>query len=260
MEITGIAGKVALVTGAGGGIGTAIVEALFESGAVVAAADKDLASAEAVARRLRHGEARVAAYGVDVADTEAVEALVDRIERELGPIDILVNVAGVLRAGRIVDLTDEDWDATFAVNARGVFVCSRAVARRMMHRRRGSIVTVSSNSALVPRVDLAAYCASKAAASLFTKVLGLELAEYGIRCNIVSPGSTETPMQRELWAHLGSRESVLRGDLSKFRVGIPLGKLAQPRDIASAVLFLLSDQAGHITMHQLLVDGGATLI
>jgi 2,3-dihydro-2,3-dihydroxybenzoate dehydrogenase len=194
-----------------------------------------------------------------VTSTAEVEALVDRIERELGPVDILVNVAGILRLGRVIDLSDDDWDASFAVNVRGVFVCSRAVARRMVSRRRGTIVTIASNSADIPRMGMAAYCASKAAAVLFTKVLGLELAEYGIRCNIVSPGSTETPMQRQLWDHLGSRESVLRGDLAQFRVGIPLRKFARPADIANAVLFLVSDQAGHITMHELLVDGGATL-
>ena len=259
MELTGIAGTVALVTGAGQGIGEAIARGLARAGAHVAAVDRNPSTVEAVAADLHREDWPARAYPADVADSGAVDDVVRRVEDELGPIATLVNVAGVLRAGPVVDMTDDDWDATFAVNARAVFLCSRAVARRMVPRRRGNIVTIASNSAGVPRVDLAVYGASKTAAMLFTKSLGLELAKYGIRCNVVSPGSCETPMQRDLWARTGSREAILRGDADRYRVGIPLGKFAQPEDIANAVVFLVSDQAGHITMHDLYVDGGATL-
>lgn len=259
MELTGIAGNVALVTGAAQGIGEAVAGALAAEGAIVAGVDRNQSMLEAVVGKLAAQGRDVHGYHADVTDAVVIDSLVDHIETELGPINILVNVAGVLRTGMVVELSDEDWDTTFAVNTRGVFVCSRAVARKMVSRGRGNIVSVASNSAGVPRKELAAYGASKAAAMLFTKSLGLELAEYGIRCNVLSPGSTETPMQRDLWQRTGSRDAVLLGEPADYRVGIPLGKFAQPTDISNAVLFLVSDQASHITMHDLYVDGGATL-
>jgi 2,3-dihydro-2,3-dihydroxybenzoate dehydrogenase len=140
-----------------------------------------------------------------------------------------------------------------------VFHVARALARRMKERRRGALVTVSSNAAGIPRHAMAAYAASKAAATMFTRCLGLELAPFGIRCNIVAPGSTLTPMQTGMWADESGAEKVIAGSLETFKAGIPLGKLATPQEVAEAVVFLLSDRAGHITMSDLYVDGGATL-
>jgi 2,3-dihydro-2,3-dihydroxybenzoate dehydrogenase len=194
-----------------------------------------------------------------VRDSAEVEAMVKRVEEELGPVTVLVNVAGVLRTGPVVEISDEDWAAVYGVNIGGVFHCSRAVARRMVRRRAGTIVTVSSNATGVPRMHMAAYASSKAATSLFTKCLGLELAEYGIRCNVVSPGSTDTPMQRAYWGAVDGSAAIIAGSPQAFRVGIPLGKLATPDDVAEAVRFLASDRAGHITMQELYVDGGAAL-
>jgi 2,3-dihydro-2,3-dihydroxybenzoate dehydrogenase len=129
----------------------------------------------------------------------------------------------------------------------------------MINRRRGSIVTVSSNAGHMPRTDMAAYASSKAAATMFTKCLGLELAQFGIRCNIVAPGSTNTEMLKLLWQDEKGEENVIKGSLETYKTGIPLHKIATPSDIAEAVLFLSSDKAGHITMNSLCVDGGATL-
>jgi 2,3-dihydro-2,3-dihydroxybenzoate dehydrogenase len=159
----------------------------------------------------------------------------------------------------VCSYTDEDWRRTFAINTDGVFYMSRAIVQRMVPRQQGTIVTITSNAAGTPRTEMAAYAASKAAATIFTKSLALEVARYGIRCNLVAPGSTETRMLRQLWKDQNSRRDTLVGTPSMFRVGIPLGKLAQPSDVAGAVLFLLSEQAAHITMHTLTVDGGATL-
>ncbi|MEU0227325.1 2,3-dihydro-2,3-dihydroxybenzoate dehydrogenase [Streptomyces sp. NPDC006284] len=256
----GLDGRLALVTGAGRGIGAAVVTALTEQGARVVATDRTPEGVEALTDE--HGDGRVTARALDVTDADAVETLVDEAERALGPLDIVVNVAGVLRASDVVDLTDDDWAATFAVNSTGVFHVSRAAARRMSGRGRGSIVTVASNAAGVPRAGLAAYAASKAAAVMFTKCLGLELAGRGVRCNTVSPGSTLTDMQRALWTpgeEDASARRVIDGDLATYRTGIPLGRIADPADIADAVVFLASDRARHITMHDLYVDGGATL-
>ncbi|MEU7104372.1 2,3-dihydro-2,3-dihydroxybenzoate dehydrogenase [Streptomyces stramineus] len=257
MQQSELAGRVALVTGAGQGIGEAVTRALVARGARVAALDrtpdgiKDLEA--------EFGSDTVTAHTADVADATAVEAVVDEVERTLGPLAILVNVAGVLRTSPVIDITDEEWNRTFAVNSTGVFHTSRAAARRMSERRSGCIVTVGSNAAGVPRTSMAAYAASKAAATMFTKCLGLELARSGVRCNVVSPGSTDTAMQRGLWADEEAPRRVIEGDPASYRVGIPLGRIADPADVADAVTFLVSDRARHITMHDLYVDGGATL-
>ncbi|WP_406350253.1 2,3-dihydro-2,3-dihydroxybenzoate dehydrogenase [Streptomyces sp. NBC_00658] len=257
---TELAGRLALVTGAGRGIGEAVVAALLEQGARVLATDLAFENVTALADK--YGE-QVIARPLDVTDAAAVEALVAEAERTLGPLDIAVNVAGVLRSSDVVDLTDADWAATFAVNTNGVFHVSRSVARRMAVRGRGSIVTVASNAAGIPRAGLSAYAASKAAAVMFTKCLGLEVASRGVRCNTVSPGSTLTDMQRALWTastdQAEATRRVIEGDLATHRTGIPLGRIADPADIADAVAFLVSDRARHITMHDLYVDGGATL-
>ncbi|WP_367128673.1 2,3-dihydro-2,3-dihydroxybenzoate dehydrogenase [Saccharothrix sp. HUAS TT1] len=252
----GIAGRVALVTGAARGIGEAVVRELVRAGAVVAALDVDAAGLERV---VAGSGGRVRPFPVDVRDPASVAGVVADVEREVGPIGIGVSVAGILRPGSVCDTTDDDWADTFAVNTTGVFTVLREVARRMRPRGEGALVTVGSNAAGVPRVGMGAYAASKAAATMLTRCLGLELAGSGIRCNVVSPGSTDTPMQRLLWTDENGPAQVIAGDPDRFRVGIPLGRMADPADIADAVLFLVSDRARHITMQDLYVDGGATL-
>lgn len=254
-----IESKVALVTGGAQGIGASVVRALSESGVVVAMLDDNAAKLTSLANKLKSEGYEVVAFPVDVSDNQAVDIVVDLIERDLGPIEILVNVAGVLRMGLVESLSNQDWEKTFAVNSTGVFNVSRSVSKYMVPRQKGSIVTVGSNSAKVPRISMAAYAASKAASTMFTKCLGLELAQYNIRCNIVSPGSTDTEMQWSLWKDENGAAAAIAGSPEAFKVGIPLNKIATSSNIADAVLFLVSDQANHITMHDLCVDGGATL-
>lgn len=255
---TEFSGRCALVTGAARGIGAAVARALLHRGLRVAALDIRGDELQALASDRRASD-RLRCHAVDVSHGAAVARVVAEVEADLGPIDYLVNVAGVLKLAPAVELSDEDWAWIFGVNAAGVFHVSRSVARHMMPRRRGAIVTVGSNAAAVPRMGMAAYAASKAAAAHFTRCLGLELAAYGIRCNLVSPGSTDTEMQRLLWNGDEVPDSVLAGSLEEYRTGIPLRRIAAPEDIAEAVLFLLSDRARHITLHDLRVDGGATL-
>ncbi|WP_245865345.1 2,3-dihydro-2,3-dihydroxybenzoate dehydrogenase [Prauserella marina] len=255
--------QVVVVTGAAQGIGAATLAAFAESGATVAALDANATALTATVASLAAGGNAVTAFPVDVTDESALTAVVADVERKLGPIEVLVNGAGVLRTGAAADMSTADWAALFAVNATGVFLASTTVARYMIPRRSGAIVTISSNAGAVPRAGMAGYAASKAAATMFTKSLGLELARHGIRCNVVAPGSTDTPMLRGMWPE--NRDpgeaiaDLVAGSPTDHKGGIPLEKIALPRDIAAAVLFLASAEAGHITMQELLVDGGAAL-
>lgn len=254
MRDSGLSGRLALVTGAAGGIGAAVVRVLVDEGARVVATDRDAAGLEALADL-----PGVTTAPLDVRSSEQVDALVAEVERASGPIDLLAHVAGVLSYEPVVSLSDAEWERVLDINAGGVFRVCRAVARVMQPRGRGAIVTVSSNAAGIPRHAMAAYAASKAAATMFTRCLGLELAPHGIRCNIVAPGSTLTPMQTGMWADAGGAARVIAGSPETFKSGIPLGKLATPEEVAEAVAFLLSARASHITMTDLYVDGGATL-
>jgi 2,3-dihydro-2,3-dihydroxybenzoate dehydrogenase len=253
---TGVAGSVAVVTGAARGIGAAVVDELVREGATVAAVDVD---GEGLASLAERSPGRVVPFTASVTDAAAIADVVERTEQDLGPVGIGVSVAGILRPGALCETTDADWADTFSVNTTGVFHVLRELGRRMAPRGRGSLVTVTSNASGVPRAGMGAYAASKAAATMLTRCLGLELAGNGIRCNVVSPGSTDTLMQRQLWTGEDDLARVIAGSPEQYRVGIPLGRIASPSDIADAVLFLVSDHARHITMQNLFVDGGATL-
>ncbi len=257
MQLFNFAEKLFVVTGAAQGIGAAVARSLVLADATVAGLDIQPNKLQLVQAEL--GAQRFFPCEVDVSDALAVDQQIQAIEENLGAISGLVNVAGILRCKPVIALTDADWEQTFAVNATGVFNVSRSVAKMMIPRGSGAIVTVGSNAAAVPRQEMAAYAASKAAAAHFTRCLGLELAGFGIRCNVISPGSTDTPMQQALWQDQSAQSAVVKGSLNTFRTGIPLGRIASSEDIAAGVLFLLSEQARHITLHDLRVDGGATL-
>jgi 2,3-dihydro-2,3-dihydroxybenzoate dehydrogenase len=245
--------KIALVTGAASGIGRAVALELLERGARVVGLDRDR---EVLAKAGPHHLSFFPRV-VNVNSVRRVAQLVQDVEREVGPIDFLVNAAGVLVSRPLLETTMTELGYVFATNTAGSFIVTSAVARGMRERRAGSIVTVSSNAGAVPRVGLGAYCASKAAATMLTKCFALELAPFGIRCNVVSPGSTDSPMLDALLQGRTHAE-VIEGDLTKCRLGIPLGKVATPQDVAYAALFLLSDESGHTTGQDLRVDGGAT--
>lgn len=251
---------VALVTGAAGGIGSAVVRSMAVRGFSVAALDVSASKVRELAVDLTARGHRVGGYAVDVADEDSVDAVVASVEEEMGEVTAVANVAGVLRWGAVTGFPSREWREVFDVNTLGVFHVSRAAARLMLPRAAGSIVTVSSDAAAVPRAAMAAYAASKAAATHFTLCLGLELGPHGIRCNVVSPGSTVTAMRRRLWEEGSSSPDGTPGnDPSVFRAGVPLGRAAKPEDVADAVAFLTSSNARHITLHDLRVDGGASL-
>ncbi|MEU9237649.1 SDR family NAD(P)-dependent oxidoreductase [Streptomyces subrutilus] len=250
-------GRVVVVTGGAGGIGAAVCRSLA-AGKTAVAVDLDAGGLDSLVRDTEGmGGGSVTAYVADVSAGGAAEAVLGQVESELGPVGALVNVAGVLRRGPAALCSLEDWSALLAVNATAVFLWSAAAARRMAGRPGASIVTVASNAVGVPRVGMAAYAASKAAAVAFTLGLGLESAAHGVRCNVVCPGSTDTPMLAAMGPDAAA--GAVAGDAAAFRAGIPLGRVAAPQDVADAVVFLLSEQARPITMHSLYVDGGAAL-
>lgn len=256
MRLTGFQGRIALVTGAAGGIGRAVVAALREAGAAVCAADLPAA----IAGWHPPPGADLLTGPLDVRDHAAMAALLARADRALGPVTLAVHAAGILATGELAGAGPGDWQQVMDINAGGTFNLLSLAGGAMAARGGGAIVVIGSNAGGIPRHGMGAYAASKAAAAMLTRCMGLELAGAGVRCNLVAPGSTLTPMQTGMWTDDGiGRDAVLAGDPARFRTGIPLGKLATPDDIAAAAMFLLSDQAGHVTMADLYVDGGATL-
>ncbi|MGL6018454.1 MAG: 2,3-dihydro-2,3-dihydroxybenzoate dehydrogenase [Gibbsiella quercinecans] len=242
-------GKRVWVTGAGAGIGLDTARAFVKAGAQVIGFDRHFGDDDYPFRTEL----------LDIADAAAVDRTCARLLAEHDGLDVLVNGAGILRMGLTDETRSEDWLACLAVNAGGAFNLFRHTLPVFRRQRRGAIVSIASNAAHVPRVGMAAYCASKAALRSLCQTVGLEMAPYGVRSNIVSPGSTNTPMQRGMWQDESGEQKTINGFPEQFKLGIPLGKIAQPREITEAILFLASDLASHITMQDIVIDGGATL-
>lgn len=233
-----------LITGAAGGIGRALVHQFQQAGYWVIATD---------AKPGNYAGTFVEGHVLDLHDAVAIDSFVTEIWTQ-GPLDVLVNAAGVFRGGSAESTSIADWDELFAINARAVFQLSRLCGEKMAQRGRGAITTVASNSAVLPRATMAAYGASKAAASIFTRSLGLELGPRGVRCNVVCPGTTRTPMI----TGLGDEQQFITGFPDTFKTGIPLQRIAEPQDIAEVVVFVSSEQARHMTCQEIVVDGGAS--
>ncbi|MEZ2720107.1 2,3-dihydro-2,3-dihydroxybenzoate dehydrogenase [Paenalcaligenes hominis] len=247
--------KNTIITGAAGGIGLAVCEALLAQQHQVWAVDLDISPLKELATQYPQ---QLHCVALDVSDFDAVNTWL-RPVLETHLIHELVCAAGVLQMGYAHELSPKDWQRTFAINTEGVFNLCQPLAAHMRQHRQGAIVIISSNAASTPRTNMSAYAASKAATTQFARCLALELAPLGIRVNSVSPGSTDTPMQQAMWQLGSSKETVIHGSAADFRLGIPLQKIATPLEIAQGVLFLLSDAASHICMHDLRIDGGATL-
>ena len=244
MELTG---QVALVTGASRGIGLAIAHALAAGGATLALVARDEVRARTAAAELPGDGHR--AYAADVADSTAVDALIKRVEEEVGGIDVLVNNAGVTRDNLLMRLKDDDWDVVVDTNLRGAFNTIRAVSRGMMKRRTGRIINISSVVGITGNKGQANYAASKAGLIGLTKSVARELASRGILVNAVAPGYIETDMTAELPD--AAREALLGQ--------IALGRLGQPEDVAGVVRFLAGPAAQYLTGQVLVVDGGMVI-
>ncbi|WP_445283622.1 SDR family oxidoreductase [Streptomyces sp. DSM 118148] len=257
--IEGVSDAGVIVTGAAGGIGRAVAEAFARAEARVVlwdAGERVHAAAEEIQA---HGAATVRAVRVDVTDRVAVSEAFDSSEAAAGSVSVVVHAAGTLAMGPALRTAADTWERCLTTNATGTMHVASEAARRMVPRGRGAITVITSNAASTPRVGMSAYGASKAAAAAFVRGLGLEVAGHGVRCNLVSPGSTDTEMLRRSWTGTADIDSTISGDPAAYRLGIPLRRVAQPQDIADAALFLSSAAARHITLHDLRVDGGATL-
>ncbi len=242
-------GKVALVTGGGSGIGRATCERLANDGAAVIVADIVPETAQETAALLTSSGAAALPLTLDVASAEGVGAAFDAAWERFGVVDVLVNNAGIMGYRPFLNLRESDWDRTFAVNAKGVFLCSQAFAKRLVAAKRpGRIINVSSITSEVTIEFQSHYAASKGAVRMLTKAMSLELAPHGITVSAVAPGVVETGMTAELLADPAVADVTLPL--------IPLGRAATPAEVAGVIAFLASDDAAYITGTTLVVDGG----
>ena len=244
-----LANQVAVVTGAGRGIGRAIALRFAAEGADVVCVSRTAENAEKVAVEVRAAGRRAWAHALDVADAAAVQGAVAQILEATGRVDILVNNAGITRDGLLMRLSDEDWDAVLNTNLKGAFLFTRALSRSFIKQRAGRIINVASVIGLIGNPGQCNYAASKAALLGFTKSVARELATRGITVNALAPGFIETDMTEGLADEIKQR--ILHQ--------VPLGRFGQPDDIAHAAVFLASPQASYITGQVLVVDGGMVM-
>jgi glucose 1-dehydrogenase len=241
--------KVALVAGAGGGIGGAGAEGLAREGAAVACADIDAGAAEVVAARIRSAGGRATAMPLDVRNRSAVDDAVAATVREFGRLDVLIDCAGISHGRNFLDLDPAEWDRIIAVNLTGMFHLGQAAALQMVRQGGGgSIINVTSQLAEVARPERAAYVASKGGGRSLTHAMALDLSAHGIRVNAIAPGPTLTGLTRASYEDPERRRATI--------AQIPLGRMGDPQDLVGAILFLASDESRWATGSTVTVDGG----
>jgi meso-butanediol dehydrogenase/(S,S)-butanediol dehydrogenase/diacetyl reductase len=245
-------GKTAVITGAAGGIGKAVVKRFVTDGFQVIAGDADVAGLKELSGAFNNGAQLIWEKAGDVRSKAYCEELIDHAIVQTGRLDVLVNNAGIVTRGNILETTDEDWDRTFDVNLTAIFrTCRRAVAFMKGHGG-GAIVNVSSCWGLYPGPNHAAYCTSKAAVATFSKCLGRDHAADGIRVNAVCPNEVNTPMIRTGFIRRGFNPETAIAELNKT---VPIGRIAEPEDIADVIHFLASDAARYIAGTAIEVNG-----
>lgn len=255
-----LAGKVAVVTGGGSGIGAALCRTFAAEGAAVAVTDIDRAAAEAVAAGVRAADGAAEAWAFDVADGTGVERAADEIEARLGPIAIWVNNAGVSFIVPFLECTRATWELTQRVNLTGAFVGCQAAVRRMLPRGQGSIINMSSQSGRQGNSHYAAYCASKFGIIGLTQSLAIEFAGQGIRVNALCPGVVFTPLWDGMMADYAAKRKMAPEAVRPYLESkIPMGRLCTPEDVARAAVFLASDESAYITGQALNVNGGGVM-
>jgi NAD(P)-dependent dehydrogenase (short-subunit alcohol dehydrogenase family) len=246
-------GKVVLVTGGGTGIGRAICLAAAREGADVAiGCNASAAGAREVMRQIRALGRRAETLTADLSHAREARQLVRKASEKMGAVHVLVNNAAIVRRAPFLEFSETDWEATFAVNLRAAFICAQEAARGMARQKiHGRIINISSVGGLVAHTDLCAYDASKAGMDMLTRSVAVELAPLGITVNSVSPGAIRVERNQDEFAGASA--------VRRWKSVIPLGHWGSPEDIAAAVVFLASGEAGFITGHTLVVDGGQTI-
>jgi glucose 1-dehydrogenase len=251
-----LAGKVAIVTGGGRGIGRTLAEAMAREGASLVIADISADLAEAAAAGINGAGGAAIAVALDVSVRSEVDALMHATESAFGTPSVLICSAGITTAGGemgFLEISDEEWDRVFAVNLRGTFLCSQTAARRMVaSATRGSIITLTSIGAERPMFGVPAYHTSKAAVSGLTRAMAVNLAHYGIRANALAPGYILTDLMR---SHLGDDERT-----AAIVNRVPMGRMGEPDELVGAAIFLASDESVYVTGHVLHLDGGANVL
>ncbi|WP_043335343.1 SDR family NAD(P)-dependent oxidoreductase [Belnapia moabensis] len=243
----GLADKIAVVTGAAGGMGRAIAAAFVEAGAAVALLDREKDGLLALEGQLTAAGGRVAAIRCDTGSEASIADAARASADKLGPADILVNNAGILRAGPLATLPLEEWNTLLAVNLTGYLLCAQAFRPQMLGRG-GSLVHIASIAASNPQPRSGGYSPSKAAVAMLSRQLALEWGPDGIRSNVVSPGLIRTPMSESFYQAPGVKE--------RREAILPLRRIGTPQDIADAVIYLASARASYVTGGEILVDGG----
>ncbi len=241
--------KTVVVTGAGSGLGKATAIAAAKEGASVVLADINSSATEAVAQEIEKNGGKALCSQVNVCSQESIQEMLGQAVKTFGKVDSLVNCAGIFSSIPFLDLTEEDWDRMLNINLKGSFLCSQAFIKKLLEQKTGgSIVFLSSISGYIGFTKSAHYCASKGAVRQLSKAIALEFGPNGIRSNVVAPGTIETPMNdwiiKDPEMHAQSVASI------------PMGRFGTSKEIASAILFLISDEAAYCTGSEILVDGG----
>lgn len=248
LDWLGLRDRVAVVTGAGSGIGAAIAMEFAACGAHVVALDVHASGALEVADRAAELGVETLGVGADITDPDAVNAAAQRALERFGRIDVLVNNAGIMLPGELAAIDLADWQRVFDVNVTGYLLCARAFGADMRARGSGSIVHIASISASNPQSSSGAYSPSKAAVSMLSQTLAVEWGPAGVRSNVLSPGMTRTPLTESFYTQPGVTE--------RRSAVVPIGRVGTPQDLANAAMWLASDRAGYVTGQDIQVDGG----